>query len=672
MRRRLHIVLGLWLLGAGGGAAHAAAQPGTGPQVTELQLADPGLIRQAIYHREILEDPNCGQTLGTALASTWQPTRSNQWPDALNGCHWLRERVWLAGAPRDLVVGTGYHSFSDLYVLLGDSLVAHYAMGNELPLSERANPSIWVSAYRNTAPLALDPDSVYMLVYRARNPYGANIFGKNAPLRLSFYGGSALAEAGEFHQKASYALAGSLLMLLLYHVLQLFVYRSGINAVFCGLLASLLVYISYENFLFHDLFRGEVFRESVLIVSGELCHVLLFLLTRVIFAEKAPGTKAILLLDVLMGAKFLEMVLWFGLFQARYAGYEQLTPWLTLMPDVFRLSTITCLLVYFGTVAWLAFRIRGWATRAILIGNAALTLSVIVYVVQAFLHDWADYAVVQLFMRLVDPLLNYCVEIGIVLMSLCFSLSVAILTKERERSIEQRYVRQLADTEMSALRAQMNPHFLFNGLNSIKRFVIQNEPAEAGVYLSKFAGLIRLVLENSKSSLIPLERELETLNLYMEMERLRFETQFTYAITVAEGIAPKEVDVPPTLLQPYVENAIWHGLLHRPLPGGHVGVRIEADGSQGYRFVVEDNGVGRAAAAEMRSRSATTRKSLGLKITADRLRLLHERYGLNTSVSIEDLFEGGAAAGTRVTITLQKIVRDSPVRLRGATYSSQT
>ena len=638
---------------------------------TLLTLEQPGLIRQSIYHREILVDPTCKQTLASALAADWSAASDQQWPDALQGCYWLRERIRTPDTLAPILAETGYHSHSELWMMLGDSVVARHTMGNELPLKRRANPVIWVSAYRNTTPLclresslSLKPATTYTIVYRARDPYGASVFGKNAPLRLSFYDAGEMQAASVFHQKASYALAGSLLALLLYHLLQLFVYKSRVNAVFCALLASVLAYVSYENFLLHDLFRGRVFRESVLIVFGELSQVLMFLLTRVILVQKLPGTRAIRVLDVLMVAKLAEMVVWLGCFQLRYAGVEALTPWMSVLPDVFRLSTIACLLIYFGTVALLAFRIRGWATRAILFGNVALTLSVVVYVMQAFLHDYTDFAVVQLFLDAVDPILNYCVEIGIVAMSLCFSLSVAILTKERERDLEQRFVQQLADTEMSALRAQMNPHFLFNGLNSIKLFVIQNRPEEASLYLSKFAGLIRLVLENSKSSLIPLERELEALRLYLELEALRFEGKFSYRIDVDEEVAAELVQVPPTLLQPYVENAIWHGLLQRDAPGGHVAIRIETLGAHRTRFVIEDNGIGRAAALAVKSRSATTHKSLGLKITTDRLRLLRERYGLHAEVLIDDLHESGRPTGTRVTIQLQHIPPEEAKQMR--------
>lgn len=665
MRSRRHRPLGLLLLACLGLGFEGAIAQRSDTTGTTIQLADGLLVGQSIYHSEILFDPDCEQTLAAALTQSWSTTTSDQWPDALEGCYWLRERIRLPDGSRDIVAGTGYHSYSDLWVMQGDSVVSHHVTGNELPLKQRANSSIWVSAYRNTVPLSLKPATDYTLVYRARDPYGSSIFGKNAPLRLSFYDAAALREASVFHQKASYALAGSLLALLLYHLLQLFVYKSRVNAVFCRLLASVLSYVCYENFLLHDLFPGRVFRESVLIVFGELSQVLLFLLTRVVFAEKSPGTRALRVLNVLIGAKVLEMLVWLGCFEMRYGGVEGLTPWLSVLPDVFRLSTIACLLVYFGTVALLAFRIRGLATRAILLGNVALTVAVIVYVAQAFLHDYTAFALVRVFMAIVDPILNYCVEIGIVAMSLCFSLSVAILTKERERDIEQRFVQQLADTEMSALRAQMNPHFLFNGLNSIKLFVIQNRPEEASVYLSKFAGLIRLILENSKESLIPLERELETLRLYLEMEQLRFETRFTYEVIVDEDIAEELVEVPPTLLQPYVENAIWHGLLHRPTPGGHVQVSVREAGERSYRLIVEDNGVGRAASAAMKSRSATTHKSLGLRITADRLRLLNERYGLHTEVLIEDLFDRGKAVGTRVTITLQHIPAAQAMKMRG-------
>ncbi len=138
---------------------------------------------------------------------------------------------------------------------------------------------------------------------------------------------------------------------------------------------------------------------------------------------------------------------------------------------------------------------------------------------------------------------------------------------EMKKSLKTEFNKKLADVEMTALRAQMNPHFLFNCLNSINRFIVRNDAETASNYLTKFSRLIRLILQNSKSSTITLRNELEALKLYIELEEMRFENRFDYSIHVDDNIEVEFVEVPPLLLQPYVENAIWHGLMHKESKG---------------------------------------------------------------------------------------------------------
>ena len=123
------------------------------------------------------------------------------------------------------------------------------------------------------------------------------------------------------------------------------------------------------------------------------------------------------------------------------------------------------------------------------------------------------------------------------------------------------------ELEMQALRAQMNPHFIFNSLNSINWFIQQNNRAQASEYLTKFSKLVRLILQNSKASLIPLESELESLALYLELEAMRFDYHFSYKISVPPDMDISMLKVPPLIIQPYVENAIWHGLMHKEEKG---------------------------------------------------------------------------------------------------------
>ncbi|MCB0786856.1 MAG: sensor histidine kinase, partial [Flavobacteriales bacterium] len=133
------------------------------------------------------------------------------------------------------------------------------------------------------------------------------------------------------------------------------------------------------------------------------------------------------------------------------------------------------------------------------------------------------------------------------------------LLRERER-MRTEHIKQVAEVEMMALRAQMNPHFLFNCLNAINRYIVRNDREAASGYLTKFSRLMRNVLQNSKEQLVTLKDELDTLRLYVELEQLRFNERFDFDLRVELEDDPAEIRVPPMLLQPYVENAIWHGL----------------------------------------------------------------------------------------------------------------
>jgi sensor histidine kinase YesM len=215
-----------------------------------------------------------------------------------------------------------------------------------------------------------------------------------------------------------------------------------------------------------------------------------------------------------------------------------------------------------------------------------------------------------------------------------------------------------SELEMQALRAQMNPHFIFNCLSSINHFILRNETDSASDYLTKFSRLIRIVLINSKSKLITLEDELEMLRLYLDMERLRFKNSFNYNINFINSIDIDNIYIPPLLLQPFAENAIWHGLMNKECEG-HLEINLHTENNFLICYIIDD-GIGRKAAAELR-KSDEKKKSLGLKITRERFDLLNETNEDKTFFEFEDLFdENGNAAGTKVMLK---------IRIREAAYS---
>jgi len=226
--------------------------------------------------------------------------------------------------------------------------------------------------------------------------------------------------------------------------------------------------------------------------------------------------------------------------------------------------------------------------------------------------------------------------------------------KQLERSEKEKQFAELqhktVELEMQALRAQMNPHFIFNSLNSVNMFILENNKSQASEYLSKFSRLVRLILHHSQESFIPLDRELEALQLYLELESLRFEKRFDYKISVKD-IDTTMTKVPPLIIQPYAENAIWHGLMQKK-EKGHL--EIEIYGTEKILFCkITDDGIGRDRAAELKSKSSLPHKSLGMRITADRLAMLQQQEKIETPIVVKDLvLPDGRAAGTEVLIKL--------------------
>lgn len=218
----------------------------------------------------------------------------------------------------------------------------------------------------------------------------------------------------------------------------------------------------------------------------------------------------------------------------------------------------------------------------------------------------------------------------------------------KEEQLKAEFNRKIADAERSALRAQMNPHFIFNTLNSINSYIIGNNPRVASDYLTKFARLIRIILDNSKNEWIPLSKEIETLRLYLLMESVRFNDKFEYEIAVDEKLDQENIKVPPMIIQPYVENAIWHGLLHKE-EKGKVTVTIDKNRDNKLQVSISDNGIGRCQAALLKSKESNKAKSYGMKITSDRLMKSNEG---NTIQTIDHVDHDRKAAGTTVILSI--------------------
>ena len=221
--------------------------------------------------------------------------------------------------------------------------------------------------------------------------------------------------------------------------------------------------------------------------------------------------------------------------------------------------------------------------------------------------------------------------------------------REKRKRAEELRNRKTLELENTILRTQMKPHFMFNSLNSIRNYILKNERELAADYLSEFALLIRHILNYSNKALISLDEELETLELYMRMERMRVEFPIEYQLDFHEEIDLKETLVPPLILQPFLENAIWHGLQPKKTGPWKIFIKISKE-NDCLKVELRDNGVGRKHANK--SEESSTHKSMGLQITRQRLNLLQNEDRKCGFFKIKDLFEGGQASGTLVILNL--------------------
>ena len=225
-----------------------------------------------------------------------------------------------------------------------------------------------------------------------------------------------------------------------------------------------------------------------------------------------------------------------------------------------------------------------------------------------------------------------------------------ILTTKNEEIKISHLKEQLGTLEMKALRAQMNPHFLFNCMNSINRMIISEDNDNASKYLTKFSKLVRLMLENSENPKVTLKDELEMLKSYIQLESIRFKNKMDYKINVEESIDTESTYLPSMVLQPFVENAIWHGLLHKESKG-LLTIDITEEGDY-LHCSITDNGVGREKSLKFQKQSGFKKKSMGIKITTDRLKLL-TRQKINEAIKIIDLKDHeNNVMGTKVDILI--------------------
>ena len=229
------------------------------------------------------------------------------------------------------------------------------------------------------------------------------------------------------------------------------------------------------------------------------------------------------------------------------------------------------------------------------------------------------------------------------------ALAVFVFYKRKRDAVEKKHESELKaqamDTELKALRAQMNPHFIFNSLNSIKNYIDKNDTTKASLYTSKFAKLMRMILENSERKEIPIAQDLKALELYMQLEALRMHNKFVYEIKVDDAIDQENTLIPPLILQPFVENSIWHGLSQKE-SDGKIWISIRKEGNM-INCIVEDNGVGIPENINDEVNAHADKKSLGMKITKSRIDVINRMKKTNATVTFSNL-----DVGTKIEVRL--------------------
>ena len=225
--------------------------------------------------------------------------------------------------------------------------------------------------------------------------------------------------------------------------------------------------------------------------------------------------------------------------------------------------------------------------------------------------------------------------------------------QSKKKRAEFLFKQKIAESQIQSLRAQMNPHFIFNSLNSIENFMMQNEKRKASDYMHKFALLIRTILDSSRNELTTVLLDLEALKLYIDLEQMRFHNKFCYQENIDPDLLRGDYNVPSLLIQPYVENAIVHGMAHSDR--ADLKLTVSASLEDDYiKYVIKDNGIGRTQAAEYNKLNKLRHKSVGLTITEDRIHLYNQEHNANGYVKISDLLDiNNKPAGTRVEVKIK-------------------
>lgn len=321
--------------------------------------------------------------------------------------------------------------------------------------------------------------------------------------------------------------------------------------------------------------------------------------------------------------------------------------WLILTNDsglqakLFIITRIPLIVIYIGVLVITARRVKSSMLKYVLVSNGILIiLGLIAWLKAGILNQQVWYGV---FNHL------FTLPFAILLEIIVFALAIAKKIGD-ERQAKNALEKKAIEVEMMALRSQMNPHFVFNSLNTVRYFVLSDQKEKAKNYLAKFSKLLRTILSYSKENTISLSNELEAINLYIDVELGRFESNFLYSIKIDEEIDLDSIMIPPLLLQPFVENAIIHGLRNSEKINKILNIKVSQTSKSSLEICITDNGIGRSKAKEMQHNQDIIHKSFGTTITNQRIDLFNQSYANKIEVEITDLAD---ESGTQVLIQIK-------------------
>lgn len=316
---------------------------------------------------------------------------------------------------------------------------------------------------------------------------------------------------------------------------------------------------------------------------------------------------------------------------------------------------IPCLYL-FGVIAYYSlFSIKMPLKSYIIVGSFVLYIS-------SFLAEYLDSLIT------ISPNNNITTSIfyiGVIIENLIFSLGLGykqklILNERNEVQIklikklkeEERYDKELIELKMASLRTQMNPHFIFNSLNAIKLYIINNEKENAVYYLNKFSKLIRKILATTQEKDISLGEEIETMELYLNIENIRFNNEIKYQFNIDQDLNLNTIKIPTLIFQPFIENAIWHGLSLKK-KDKKITINIKQETKNFVLIQIIDNGIGRKKALEIKKQKTLKKNSIGIKLTEERLTHFFKNYENNYTLLFKDLIDdNGEPIGTEVNLKI--------------------